>query len=214
MQIIKQDFDQLFTNNRLAISLVGMSGIGKTSQSLRLKKIGFEHKCVDDLIAGRLVTGKADVANWLSQPYSPGYKKREKEYLKQERMATQGALRDLRQNTIIDTTGSVIYLPARTKRLLKELTLVVYLQENYVLKHQLFKKYMDKPKPVIWGNKFRRQAGEDGLSALAHCYPALLKFRAEKYKKLADIILPYQTLNNGKRLNSQAFFNIIRNQLN
>jgi len=213
MQINKQEFDQLFKNHRLVISLIGMSGIGKTRQSLRLEKIGFEHRCVDNLIAGRLATDKTDIAAWLGQPYSAGYKAREKEYLKQEQVATRQALQDIRQNTVVDTTGSVIYLLKPIKKLLKKLTLVVYLQENYALKHQLFKKYLANPKPVVWINKFEQQAGESELRALRRCYPSLLKYRAEKYEKLADIVLPHQTIGNKKHLSGQAFFNVIKNQL-
>ncbi|MFA5936816.1 MAG: hypothetical protein WC822_02975 [Candidatus Paceibacterota bacterium] len=213
MKINKREFNQLLKNNQLAISLIGMSGIGKTYQSLHLKKISFKHKCIDDLIAMNLVTGKTDIASWLGQPDSFGFETREKEYLEQEQIATQRALRDINKNTVIDTTGSVIYLPKQIKKSLKKLTLIIYLQENYALKQQLFKKYVTDPKPVIWGNKFNQQAGENRLKALQRCYFTLLKFRAEKYKKLADIILPHQIINNKRYLSGRVFLDVIRNQL-
>ena len=214
MNITKKEFAQRLKAGQLAICLIGMSGIGKTYRSLQLKKLGFRHICCDKLIAKHLnlPTKEKNLALWMGQPYAPGYTKRAQKYLRQEAFATQKALRHIKHNTIIDTTGSVIYLSEKIQKLLKKSTLIVYLQANQTSIKQLFKVYTTNPKPVIWGNQLQKQKSETSQMALTRCYPKLLRFRAKKYKKLADITLPFSVIYN-YHSTSRQFLTAIKNQL-
>ena len=217
MLLSRPEFDVRFQNHQLALSLIGMSGMGKTYRSRQLTELGFRHLCCDDLIAeaARLplpAINEAGLAAWMAEPYSEGYPEREQKYLEAEEAVTRHALLDIKQNTLIDTTGSVIYLSNETKSLLKRLTLVVYLQESQALQHELFETYLSHPKPVVWGKSFNRKAGESQQEALQRCYPELLKFRARKYKKLADLPLPFAVARDEKST-SAAFLEAIRERL-
>jgi len=213
----KTEFDILFKDSKLVISLIGMSGIGKTTRAKRLKKFGFKHICCDDLIAKGLGFKKTlNVAKWMGQPYSKNYAQREKKYLQQEEMVTKKSLQNVNQNTILDTTGSVIYLSQKTKSLLKKSTLIVYLQENQALRDQLFKIYITDPKPVVWDSKFNIKKNESQKEALARCYNQLIKSRSLKYQRLANIILPSKLLMDkkmNKKIFDKQFIHAIRNEL-
>jgi len=67
------------------ISLIGMSGSGKTYWSKKMAGKGFKHICCDDLISKELTLYSAKknlksidkVAEWLGQPYKTNYAKKE-----------------------------------------------------------------------------------------------------------------------------------------
>ena len=72
----------------MRLSLVGMSGSGKSFWSGKLSRSGFRRMCCDDLIAARLVAelgskrgGIAAVGRWMGFPFEPHYKEREAAYL-------------------------------------------------------------------------------------------------------------------------------------
>ena len=72
----------------MRLSLIGMSGSGKSHWSIRLAELGFRRFCCDEMIARRLsaelhkADGRAmDLGEWMGFPYEPNYKKREARYL-------------------------------------------------------------------------------------------------------------------------------------
>jgi hypothetical protein len=69
----------------------------------------------------------------------------------------------------------------------------VYLEAAADHMEHLFKDYISHPKPVIWGNLFAPHAHETPQETLRRCYPALLDFRARRYKDMAHITIPYTT---------------------
>ncbi|MCH7759070.1 amino acid permease [Patescibacteria group bacterium] len=78
---------------------------------------------------------------------------------------------------------------------LKKYTTVVYLKISKSGQIEMFKQYLKDPKPVIWGDSFRKSKGESNQAALEKCYPKLLQRRAELYQKYADCTLDVQILN-------------------
>ncbi len=217
MILSRQEFDTLSKDNQLAISLIGMSGMGKSYRAKQLIELGFAHICCDDLIASQIseLLPSHDVsglAAWMEQPYSEGYQTRERQYLKLEEQVTSQTLAEITRKTTVDTTGSVIYLSPNTRDQLKEHTLIVYLEANQEVYDQMFQVYMADPKPVVWGASFNRLEDESGNEALRRCYPKLLKFRAEKYKVLADVVLPFETARDEQSRGVQ-FLEAIRGQL-
>lgn len=188
----------------MVISLIGMSGSGKTYWSGKLEQKGFKRICCDDLIEEKLFqelkscgqAGLRDVARWMGQPFDKRYPETSKKYIECERQVMDEILAGINseQNSVIDTTGSVIYLNKEILDKLAKATWVIYLETPEKYQKIMYKLYLDDPKPVYWGKSFSRREGETNMEALARCYPNLLALRIRQYGKLADITLPYETL--------------------
>src|SRR5438477_3686876 len=119
----------------MKLSLVGMSGIGKTYWSKQLETHGFKTICCDDLIGKELekelqkfhYQGTKGLSEWMGQPYDTRYTENSKKYLELERKVMDTALCYLQQaatdeNIVIDTTGSVIYMDRQILSRLSKLT--------------------------------------------------------------------------------------------
>lgn len=192
------------TNKHL--SLIGMSGSGKTYWAKQLENYGFLRISIDDLIEEKLKSvlkkngfrGIEGVANWMGQPYEERYHKNARQYLSAERQSMQEVLEKIKngtgQNIVIDTTGSVIYTGQRICKQLKQLTTIIYLYTPSHIVDKMYRLYLDDPKPVIWGDKFVKQPHQTNQEALASSYPKLLAYRAAQYKKYADITLNCEKL--------------------
>lgn len=191
------------------ISLIGMSGVGKSFWSQKLVEKGFKRFCVDDLIEEKLekelkklgYSGINDVARWMGQPFDPQYSVTSKKYLDFEEEVMQHILTYLEQeankeNIVVDTTGSVIYLQNSLLKKLKFRTKVIYLETPQQIRQKMFEQYIQDPKPVIWGTVFQKKASETNEDALKRCYPELLSSRAREYEKLADKVLKYSDFYN------------------
>jgi len=189
----------------MKVSLIGMSGSGKTYWAKKLKAKGFTYFCCDDLIEKKLgfelqqlgYAGIADVASWMGQPFDSYYPTRSQQYLDFEKDAIDEIYDNLEtisetDNVVIDTTGSVIY--TSNKKKLSELTKIVYLEVPLIVTKEMYKLYLKDPKPVIWGNSFSKKNGETDMDALRRCYPKLLDFRVKKYEQLAGRTLNYYRL--------------------
>lgn len=195
----------------MKISLIGMSGSGKTYWAKKLKAKGFTYFCCDDLIEEKLgvelkqlgYAGIADIAAWMGQPFDTGYSKRSQKYLDSEKQVISEILETIKNigkniDVVVDTTGSVIYTGINIMKKLPELTKVVYLQVPKSVEKEMYKLYLKDPKPVIWGDSFSQKNGETNTNSLRRCYPFLLEFRAKKYAEFANIKLDYQLLRNNK----------------
>lgn len=191
---------------RLFISLIGMSNGGKTYWSKRLEEKGFRRYCCDDLIEDQLgpelkvlgYAGIQDVAKWMGQPFDPQYPETSRKYLDFEGEVVSEVLervgRSKARRVVIDTTGSIIYLAEDILQELSERTRVVYLETPDNVKDEMYKAYLENPKPVIWGESFTRVSGEINMQTLGNCYPRLLAYRAERYARLAHVTLGFRDL--------------------
>lgn len=187
----------------MTISLIGMSGSGKSYLSKKLESYGFKRYCCDDLIEKKLEkkleksNGIQDVARWMGQPYDKQYEVNSKEYLDCEKEVLNEILTEIENdkskynNIVIDTTGSVIYTGEEILKKLSQNTKVVYLQVPDKVKEEMYQLYINDPKPVVWGDAFEQKPGEESIDALKRCFPDLLLFRAKKYEELSDIKLDY-----------------------
>lgn len=191
----------------MKISLIGMSGSGKTYWSKKLEEKGFKRFCCDDLIEEKLgkelkhlgYSGIAGVSRWMGQPYDKQYEQTSNQYLDFEKEVMNQVLSfvekaDENENIVIDTTGSVIYTGDEILKKLTKLTKVIYLETPASVKEEMYQLYLKDPKPVIWGESFNKQNNESDMDALARCYPELLAFRTKQYEKLSDITLDYHML--------------------
>jgi shikimate kinase len=185
-----------------------MSGTGKSHWSSRLVQRGFKLFCCDELIAEKLkpqlttANGKMlSMGQWMGFPYETHYRQREAQYLRYEVEVLTEVLDYLErephaanQDTIIDTTGSVIYVGEALLERLRRLTTVVYLDTPLEVQKKMCSAYVANPPPVLWRDRFSQSPGESNRAALARSYPGLLAARTREYKKLADVTLDYYLL--------------------
>ena len=165
---------------------------------------GFRHKAVDDLIIERLkqqpentsIQSLEDVAKWLGQPSEPTFREREAEYLALERTITEELIAELGddgwnipENTVIDTTGSAIYLGDSLMSALAKRSRIVYLAIPESEYEFMYQQYYEDPKPVIWGTQYEPRAGESAEETMRRCYPELITWRAAQYKKYSDMMM-------------------------
>ena len=192
----------------MRIALIGMAGSGKSYWSMKLEKLGFIRFCCDDIIAQKLSAEinpsglpTKTVAEWMGFPDQSGYSYRESRYLQCEKEAMEEILtylstRSLTTNKdiVVDTTGSIIYLPDKLLRRLQELTTVVLLSTPAEVMGKLLQDYITRPHPMVWSNNFQKSPGETRRQALERCYPQLFKSRQMLYQKYAHISLDYYEL--------------------
>jgi len=191
------------------LSLIGMSGCGKSHWSKEFADHGFERFCCDDLIAEKLATVLArpdgsimELGEWMGFPYESHYKDREAKYLAYEIEVLKEVLDSLEsekdnegRNIIVDTTGSVIYTGDESLRRLRETTTIVHLETPPAVQESMLHKCLTNRRPVLWRGLFSQEPGETNDQALARCYPALLSAREQQYAKLAHVTVPYTTVN-------------------
>lgn len=191
------------------ISLVGMSGSGKSHWSKKLEKKGFRRFSIDELLEEKLekglkqlgYSGINDVSKWMRQPYEERYVRTSATYLEYEKRTMLEVLRHIEtdrnyDNIVIDTTGSVVYTGDEILDKLSGLTKVIYLETPASVQKEMYELYIKDPKPVIWGDSFNKKAKESNNEALARCYPELLAYRTKRYEKIADKTLDYSQLRN------------------
>ena len=57
-------------------------------------------------------------------------------------------------NTVIDTTGSVIQTGKNFSEKLKQYSMVIYIEASENMKEKMFKQYLEEPKPVVFGDVY------------------------------------------------------------
>jgi shikimate kinase len=189
------------------LSLIGMSGSGKSHWSSELAEVGFLRFCCDEMIADKLAPelirsdGTAlDLGEWMGFPYEPQYKEREYKYLGCEIEVIGEILGYLQGSNpggkvVVDTTGSVIYTGKDMLERLKSSSTVVHLATPPEVKERMLRVYLNQPRPVLWRDVFYKKRGETNQTALARCYPRLLFSRQRLYEQLADVTIDYYVRN-------------------
>ncbi|MEK7539146.1 MAG: shikimate kinase [Patescibacteria group bacterium] len=220
MKISQKQFKHLLQQNKLVLSLIGMSNIGKTYWSKKLAELNFQHFNCDDLIETKLApllrargySGIKDVSRWMGQPYNKRFSENQQKFLELEAEIIKNILAKLKNirknNIVIDTTGSVVHLGSSICSLLKKHTLVIYLEATDYLREDMFRSYIKDPKPVVFGNIFRPKNGETHKQSLRRCYQKLLTKRSRLYAKYADIVIPRKSL--GKNIDTMKFLSLIK----
>lgn len=183
------------------LCFIGMSGVGKSFWAKRLVALGWVRHDCDGEIAARLAElvepspGEEPVhalGRWMGMPFSAGYGDREARYLALEDDVTARALDAATTDAgghVIDCTGSVIYLPAPLLARLAAQTRVVYLATPDDRRAAMLARYLEEPKPVVWGGAFQPREGETNERAVARCYESLLSLRDARYRALAHVVL-------------------------
>jgi hypothetical protein len=189
----------------LRITLIGMSGSGKSHWSRALAATTFKRFACDDLIAAKLFPHLAGLnsavqflGEWMGFPHSSGYAERESRYLQTEIEVLHEIVAFLNANpphaqekVVIDTTGSVIYSGEDILHELCRLTTVVHLPIPPQIRQTMLKTYLQNPRPVLWRGFYSRNQGETGEQAMSRCYPLLLAAREELYSRYAHRSIDY-----------------------
>ena len=205
------------------LTFIGLSGIGKSYWTKRLaKSLQLDRICIDDEIGKRLKStlnksdpNIRDLASWLGFPFEDRYKVNSKIYLEIEEETTKQALnliKSTQNKFILDTTGSFIYLSDQLCSEVKKHTKIIYLELPEADFTPMFEQFIEHPKPVIWGDKFKFSEDADKLELLKKQYPDLIKWRAKKYSKLADLKISIP-INERKTLTTTQLKNYLINTL-
>jgi len=218
----REVFDEKLTRNELSIAFVGMSNSGKSFRSRKLAtELGFDIVSVDEEIEKLLQQELGDIqgagtdalASWMGFPFHETFRERERRYLQIEEDITSNARPRKKTNFALDTTGSVVYLSTECQEKIRRDYLIVYLEIAESSIAEMIETFFKCPKPVVWGDKYVRlpEANSDEEN-LRMCYPELLRWRAERYKKLSDITVP-SDLARSSQVSSEAFLDIMRSKL-
>lgn len=207
----------------LKLSLIGMSGAGKSHWAQKLAGAGFRVISVDDRIEGRLASelaaggyrGIGGVAAWMGWPDDAHYREREKKYLDCEVESMEEALEEMlmsgEKGIVLDTTGSVVYTGEQICHRMQSLTTVVYLQASRAEEDLLIARYLSDPKPVLWDDQFKQSPGESAREAVARCYPQLIAHRKKLYERYAHRVVSLESLRNSE-MDARGFLELVEGQ--
>jgi len=188
----------------MRLTLIGMSGTGKSQWSKRLQKAGFRRYCCDAMIAAKLDHelrrpdgSEMPMGAWMGFPYQEGYPAREARYLACEIEVLHAILDKLEQtdeteNVVLDTTGSVVHTSADLLKRLRRSTTVAYLSVPSKQRQALLRAYMAQPRPILWNGIYQPQPGESHEAALDRCYARLLAKRERLYRRYANVEIDYE----------------------
>lgn len=214
-------FDHLMESGSLAICFVGMSNCGKSYWSRQLhERLKFDLLSVDKHIEGKLHrilqadghVGIDGLAAWMGFPSDARFAKNQATYLLAEEDITGKATPSIGRNSVLDTTGSVVYLAEDTRNRLVQDYLVVHLEASDDLLEVMTDNYFKTPKPVVWGDCFNWLTDETANEALRRCYPSLLRDRRDRYGSMAHITLP-ASISLRRGLEIKEFINELRSRL-
>jgi len=191
------------------LSLIGMSGSGKSSWSMKLSEIGFKRFCCDDLITKKLASDltrpdgtRMELGEWMGFPYEPQYMKRESKYLACEiEVLTEiiehleGLDNRIEQDIVVDTTGSAIYTGEKVLKRLRLSTIVVHLSTPPEIQELMLESYIVNRRPVLWRGCFEKEPEESNEMALERCYADLLFSRERLYRGISDVTIDCRILN-------------------
>ena len=212
-QLRPDELDVHVVNETFRLAFVGMSNGGKSYRSRVLQnELDFFWYEVDAHIQEALnLEDMSDISSWLGYPTMATYQERQGIHLAAEEKCTHLADLDTAgKNLVFDTTGSVIYLSQVAKDWLVEDCLVVNIDVGEDKVEEMTRRYFEEPKPVVWGDIFKRLDGESDDDALHRCYPDMLRYRLAEYKKLAHLTITHDELHDAT---GEETLNIIKSHL-
>jgi shikimate kinase len=210
----------------MQLTLIGMSGCGKSHWSKALVQQGFTRFSCDELIARRLSACLKDrdgsplaLGEWMGFPFDSGYHDREKRYLDVEEEVVGDIVRDFESgkldptmDIVVDSTGSLIYLEAQLLERLKKYTTFVYFHAPPSLWNEITLLYSSNPRPVLWHGMYNREGQETQEQSLARCYKELIVSRDRLYSRYADLVVSAERLREG-HFDSLSLLREIKSQL-
>ena len=207
----------------IKLSLIGMSGAGKSHWAQKLAGAGFRVISIDDRIEEKLAPemvsggfrGVGGLAAWMGWPDDPKYREHERKYLECEVQSMNEALDQMQaakeEGIVLDTTGSVVYTGEEICRRMQSLSTVVYLEASREEEELLISRYLSDPKPVLWGDQFRPLPGESARDAIARRYPLLIAHRKKLYERYAHRVVSMEHLKDAS-VDARGFLELIEHQ--
>lgn len=186
-------------------AIIGTSGVGKSRLRRNAEAHGWETFDCDGFIKTLLheepgfPEAEEDteaLAQWMGKPYEDQYPERSERYLELEDFAVIEGLSLLTHSDaghkMLDTTGSVIYLPDYTKWLMKTAFQgdVLYVTREFSQEEKAKRCQNILGKPIIWDGMFNPLPGEAYEDAAVRCFDLLTAKRDAAYRELADLVLP------------------------
>jgi shikimate kinase len=195
----------------MKLTLIGMSGCGKSHWSMALVQQGFKRFSCDELIAEKLDVclknhdgRRLELGEWMGFPFHPGYNHKERRYLAVEEEVVREIVQDFESGNldqsmdiVVDSTGSLIYLDAELLEHLKIYTVFVYFYTPQSLWIEMLLSYRSNPRPVLWKDIYYKKYNETNEQALARCYEDLISSRDRLYSQYADIIVNVEKMRGG-----------------
>lgn len=189
----------------MRLALIGMSGAGKTFWARRLTEVDYRHLCCDDLIAERLGLAPRDseesisaLSDWMGFPWEAPYSERARIYRSHEEAVVSDALALVEsgegEKVVLDTTGSVVYLPPGLLSRLRLMFPVLHLATPPAVLETMTEAFIARPTPLVWPERFRSGDFPDGVESLRRYLPELIVERESLYSELAHVSIPYETL--------------------
>jgi len=188
----------------MILTLIGMSGAGKSFWAGKLAAYGFTCFPCDALLIARLrticgyeATSLVEVGRWMGLPHEPGFRQREALYLRcemdvlREVIARATLCADNRIPCVIDTGGSAVYAGAELFQHLRRLSTIVYLAIPAGIHQQMLATYLADPLPLIWNGLFKQEQNEDLHDTFKRCYSLLIGHRERLYETYSDVTLEY-----------------------
>ena len=204
------------------ITLIGMSGTGKSYWSKKLEAQGFKRFGCDDLITVHLAEKLGfsepelfDMHQWVGYPDEETHAVRAQQYL----LAEEEVLNEIfdylnnagaHENIVIDSTGSIIYMQNQILDKLSKSTSIVYLDITPQDFDRMLQYYLENPVAIIWNDYFQPIPTESRSQTFARCYPQLIQSREQKYKELAQLTIP-PALHRGSDVSAEKFLSFIKN---
>ena len=200
---MENTFIDEISNNYRWVTLTGMSGLGKSYWSKVLATKGYKRFCCDDMIEDRIVKlfkipdkKEIDIGKWMGFPFEKKYRRNENIYLTFEievlsEIISYLQTADPSEKIVIDTTGSAPYSGDDIMKRLKALSCIIHLSVSQDHHIEMLEKYINNPRPVLWGDLYVKKSFETEKEALARSYEALLVYREKLYKKYAHHSIPY-----------------------
>lgn len=205
------------------LTLIGMSGTGKSYWSKKLESQGFKRFGCDDLITVHLAKKLGivepdlfDMHQWVGYPDEGTHETRAQQYLDAEKEVLNEIIAylnkaDDQEKIVIDSTGSIIYMPEEILDTLSQLTRIVYLDITSQDFDRMLHFYLENPVAIIWNGYFQPLPKDSRSETFARCYPQLIKSREQKYKELAHLTIP-TALHRASDASVEKFLNFINSE--
>lgn len=206
----------------MILTLIGMSGAGKSFLAGKCAAHGFAVIDCDAQIAARLgqLVGPVgstleEVGAWMGLPHQGGFAEREAAFRACEQQVLADALdhaehhRQDGRDCVIDTGGSAIYAEAALLERMRQRTTVIYLHTPDAILPQMLSAYLAQPRPVVWNGAFEQRPGEPLEEAYRRSYASLIAQRQQRYAQLAQITLEYGAYR-GAELDAQDLLRVVR----
>ncbi|MEN9937495.1 MAG: hypothetical protein RLZZ387_4074 [Chloroflexota bacterium] len=188
----------------MMLTLIGMSGAGKSFWAAKFATQGFVVIDCDALLTSKLqsLVGESgscleQIGRWMGFPYQADFPRREALYLTCEMailtdvIAQAKACAASQTNCLIDTGGSIIYADRALLQELRQYSIMIYLRIPQRLHQQMLNSYLEQPRPLIWNGLFEQAANESLSVAFARSYARLLRLREQQYEQWSDVVLEY-----------------------